>query len=63
MSLVEEVRKFSKPVSSVRHSHKTVRKVDRAYCTELNSSIKVKIEQNKEERKASSKDASNFIVR
>lgn len=59
----EEVKKFSKPASSVKHSRKVAYEVSRADLVELNKSIEPLLKQNQRERDESFNAARDVVVK
>lgn len=59
----EDVKKFSKPASSVNHSRKVAYVVSRADLVELNKRIEPLLRQNQRERDESFQEARDVVVK
>ena len=59
----EEVKKFSKPASNVKHSGKVAYVVPRSKIVELNKKIEPLLSQNQRERDASYEEARDVVVK
>ena len=59
----KEVKKFSRPASSVKHSREIAYKVSRADLVELNNRIEPLLRQNQRERDESFEAARDVVVK